>query len=251
MLLEMDTLLHFNFLQETTYKMFKHESQNVQILCCDGGNVFLNKTFLSLHSPMLMDIFNEFPESETVTIMIPASKEELKMILEILIGRKVVSPKKDIISNAIEMFHIMFGFDKDIEVREKPKIRYESLKIKVSSDHSANKITGNPNLKNLKKEPTEDKKYNCLICGKAFTTSYNLSNHEVVHTKIKNHECFQCGRKFGTKSILYNHEKTHNKEECALCDKFFSCKLFYSRHLQKHELNDQDISTYLALSNLK
>ena len=251
MLLEMDTLVHLNFLQETAYKMFKHESQNVQILCNDGGNALLNKTFLSLHSPMLRDILNEFPQSETVSIMIPASKEELNMILEILMGRNVVSSKKDIISNAFELFHIMFGFDKDIEVREKPKIRHESLKFKLSGDHFDSKNIGNPNLKNLKKEPTEDKKYNCLMCGKGFTTGYNLSNHEVVHTKIKNYECFQCGRKFGTKSILYNHEKTHNKEKCALCDKFFSCKLFYSRHLLKHNLNDQEMSTYLALSNLK
>ena len=235
MILEFDRLLHFNFLQETAYKMFKEESQNVQILCNDGGMVSLNKTFLSLHSPMLMNILKEFPESEAVAILIPASKEEVKMLLELLMGRKVVSQDKDVVVHVIEIFNLVFGTDKEIEVRENPKIR--------------------PLNQNLKKqeftEIFEDKKYPCTICGKAFTTSYNLSNHEVVHTKIKNHECPQCGRKFGTKSILYNHEKTHNKEQCALCDKFFSCKLFYSRHLQKHNLFDQVMSTYLAMSNLK
>ena len=96
MVLELDKLLHFNFLQETAYKMLKEESQNVQILCNDGGIVSLNKTFLSLHSPMLMDILKEFPESETVSIMIPASKEEVEMLLEILMGRKVVTHEKEV-----------------------------------------------------------------------------------------------------------------------------------------------------------
>ena len=255
MVLEFDKLLHFNFLQETAYKMLKEESQNVQILCNDGGIISLNKTFLSLHSSMLMDIFKEFPESEIISIMIPASKEEVNMLLEILMGRKVVSNEKEVIINVIEIFNLVFGYDKEIEIREKPKFR--PLKLDSTDNHSDNKQFGHPNLRKLKQEfkqlteISEDKKYPCKMCGKAFTTSYNLSNHEVVHTKIKNHECPQCGRKFGTKSILYNHEKTHNKEKCALCDKFFSCKLFYSRHLQKHNLFDHELSTYLAISNLK
>ena len=255
MVLELDTLLHFNFLQETAHKMLTQESQNVQILCNDGGIVSLNKTFLSLHSPLMMDMFKEFPGSETVSILIPASKEEVNMLLEILMGRKVISHEKEVIVNVIEIFNIVFGADKEIEVREKPKIR--PLKLELTDNHSGSKQFGNPNLNKLKQEfkrlteISEDKKYPCSMCGKAFTTSYNLSNHEVVHTKIKNHECPQCGRKFGTKSILYNHEKTHNKEKCALCDKFFSSKLFYSRHLQKHNLLDQEMSTYVAISNLK
>ena len=45
---------------------------------------------------MLMDILKEFPESETVSIMIPASKEEVEMLLEILMGRKVVTHEKEV-----------------------------------------------------------------------------------------------------------------------------------------------------------
>lgn len=56
-----------------------------------------------------------------------------------------------------------------------------------------------------------NRKYQCAMCGKFFTTSGHLARHNRIHTGIKNHVCpFKgCNARFSRQDNCMQHYKTH------------------------------------------
>ena len=82
-----------------------------------------------------------------------------------------------------------------------------------------------------------DKRYECDVCHKKFTTQRYCEGHKLLHTQGCIYECKECHKKFLTTSLLKKHEALHeleskandenqssatgetNKLECPICHK--------------------------------
>ncbi|XP_060783291.1 zinc finger protein 776 isoform X2 [Neoarius graeffei] len=79
--------------------------------------------------------------------------------------------------------------------------------------------------------------HRCELCGKRFTHSRSLERHQLVHTGERPHRCPQCGRSFSRLGNLERHQRIHTGErpyECGACGKRFSRIEYLKRHQQIH-----------------
>jgi len=84
------------------------------------------------------------------------------------------------------------------------------------------------------KEEDKDRRFECDVCKRLFTTCSNLKAHERLHSGEKPHTCKQCNYASVRKSDLKKHERTHTGEkpyECTVCSRLFT----QSSHLKVHE----------------
>lgn len=83
----------------------------------------------------------------------------------------------------------------------------------------------------------DQKRWQCLLCEKSYTTKHNLVTHILDHNGIKPHLCMVCGKYFKQLSHLNTHMLTHDNIKphvCTICSKSFTQVSHLKRHLTVH-----------------
>ena len=83
----------------------------------------------------------------------------------------------------------------------------------------------------------QEKPHKCLVCHKAYQTSYQLERHVEAQHKGATYKCKSCDRRYSTKHGLRMHELAHVssfKHLCPVCGKGFNFKSDYTSHLCQH-----------------
>ncbi|XP_019387822.1 PREDICTED: zinc finger protein 366 [Crocodylus porosus] len=89
----------------------------------------------------------------------------------------------------------------------------------------------------------EQKRWQCPMCEKSYTSKYNLVTHILGHSGIKPHACSRCGKLFKQLSHLHTHMLTHQgtrPHKCQVCHKAFT----QTSHLKRHMMQHSDIKPY-------
>ncbi|NWU68277.1 ZN710 protein, partial [Pterocles burchelli] len=87
------------------------------------------------------------------------------------------------------------------------------------------------------------KRWQCRMCEKSYTSKYNLVTHILGHNGIKPHSCPHCSKLFKQPSHLQTHLLTHQgtrPHKCGVCGKAFT----QTSHLKRHMLLHSDIKPY-------
>ncbi|XP_029416438.1 LOW QUALITY PROTEIN: zinc finger protein 14-like [Nannospalax galili] len=87
------------------------------------------------------------------------------------------------------------------------------------------------------KTHTQEKRYACSVCGKAFYKRAHLNAHQRTHTGEKPYDCKECGKTFRLKSFLVVHQRIHTGEKpfaCITCGKSFKQRTSLYTHLRIH-----------------
>ena len=88
-----------------------------------------------------------------------------------------------------------------------------------------------------------EKKFNCKVCHRSYSTKHNLSQHTKIHDESKAFKCDVCLKHFYQKSSLIKHYRTHTGEKpfaCQFCDKKFAVK----SNLTQHEATHSEIKSF-------
>ncbi|XP_053222208.1 zinc finger protein 710 [Podarcis raffonei] len=88
-----------------------------------------------------------------------------------------------------------------------------------------------------------EKRWQCRLCEKSYTSKYNLVTHILGHNGIKPHSCPHCSKLFKQPSHLQTHLLTHQgtrPHKCQVCHKAFT----QTSHLKRHMLLHSDIKPY-------
>jgi hypothetical protein len=83
----------------------------------------------------------------------------------------------------------------------------------------------------------DQKRWQCQLCEKSYTTKHNLVTHILDHNGIKPHLCMVCGKYFKQLSHLNTHMLTHDNIKphvCTICSKSFTQVSHLKRHLTVH-----------------
>ncbi|XP_060073215.1 uncharacterized protein LOC132553029 [Ylistrum balloti] len=83
----------------------------------------------------------------------------------------------------------------------------------------------------------EQKRWQCHLCEKSYTTKHNLVAHILDHNNIKPHLCMVCGKYFKQLSHLNTHMLTHDNirpHKCDICGKGFTQISHLKRHTAVH-----------------
>jgi hypothetical protein len=146
---------------------------------------------LSLHSPLLKNIFETLSETSEIVVIVPdVEKTELKSLLRVMYGIEEVafvsgSTLEALGLDSFKSFVVFEDFEDlvnevtiDVETAPVPTDKFENNSIinVVSSENTPPiELSGNPkdtSEKNLANDtPTEVTKFACNICDKTFKTS--------------------------------------------------------------------------------
>ncbi|XP_061451244.1 zinc finger protein 710 [Rhineura floridana] len=88
-----------------------------------------------------------------------------------------------------------------------------------------------------------EKRWQCRLCEKSYTSKYNLVTHILGHNGIKPHSCPHCSKLFKQPSHLQTHLLTHQgtrPHKCQECHKAFT----QTSHLKRHMLLHSDVKPY-------
>ncbi|XP_076859672.1 uncharacterized protein znf366 [Brachyhypopomus gauderio] len=83
----------------------------------------------------------------------------------------------------------------------------------------------------------DQKRWQCRMCEKSYTSKYNLVTHILGHSGIKPHGCSLCGKLFKQLSHLHTHMLTHQgarPHKCQVCHKAFTQTSHLKRHMMQH-----------------
>ncbi|XP_038169437.1 zinc finger protein 710 isoform X2 [Arvicola amphibius] len=87
------------------------------------------------------------------------------------------------------------------------------------------------------------KRWQCRMCEKSYTSKYNLVTHILGHNGIKPHSCPHCSKLFKQPSHLQTHLLTHQgtrPHKCQVCHKAFT----QTSHLKRHMLLHSEVKPY-------
>lgn len=87
----------------------------------------------------------------------------------------------------------------------------------------------------------DQKRWQCHLCEKSYTTKHNLVTHILDHNGIKPHLCMVCNKYFKQLSHLNTHMLTHDNIKphvCVICSKSFTQVSHLKRHQAVH-LSDE------------
>ncbi|KAM8960025.1 zinc finger protein 646 [Pelodytes ibericus] len=80
--------------------------------------------------------------------------------------------------------------------------------------------------------------YKCSICLKQFFNPMAIKNHLRTHTAEKRFQCLECGKAFRSSRELICHNRVHTGERpfhCPTCNRGFSSKLTLRHHQRSHK----------------
>uniref|UniRef100_H3B0Z6 Zinc finger protein 366 n=1 Tax=Latimeria chalumnae TaxID=7897 RepID=H3B0Z6_LATCH len=115
---------------------------------------------------------------------------------------------------------------------EDNKHKVERVDVNIQIDDSYYVDVGN-----------DQKRWQCRMCEKSYTSKYNLVTHILGHNGIKPHACSQCGKLFKQLSHLHTHMLTHQgtrPHKCQVCHKAFT----QTSHLKRHMMQHSDVKPY-------
>ncbi len=100
------------------------------------------------------------------------------------------------------------------------------------------------NLKRHFKTHTGIKEFVCLECNDAFFTKCELKRHNLKHSRIKDHKCHICNAAYGARGALKQHlANKHNIEKiiysCNRCQKTFISPTGLKRHKLTHDIENK------------
>lgn len=118
-------------------------------------------------------------------------------------------------------------FESEVHGEQSKKLQMDRLDINVQIDDSY----------------LVEKRWQCRLCEKSYTSKYNLVTHILGHNGIKPHSCPHCNKLFKQPSHLQTHLLTHQgtrPHKCEVCHKAFT----QTSHLKRHMLLHSDIKPY-------
>ena len=81
------------------------------------------------------------------------------------------------------------------------------------------------------------RRWQCLLCPKIYSSKHNLVTHILGHSGIKPHACPVCGKLFKQSSHLQTHALTHTNVKpysCQVCSRMFTQASHVKRHMAVH-----------------
>uniref|UniRef100_A0A8C8RJS6 Zinc finger protein 710 n=1 Tax=Pelusios castaneus TaxID=367368 RepID=A0A8C8RJS6_9SAUR len=119
-----------------------------------------------------------------------------------------------------------------VDTERNKKAQLDRLDINVQIDDSY-----------LVEAGDRQKRWQCRMCEKSYTSKYNLVTHILGHNGIKPHSCPHCSKLFKQPSHLQTHLLTHQgtrPHKCEVCSKAFT----QTSHLKRHMLLHTDVKPY-------
>ena len=240
--LELEEDRHLQFVQEQVEQLRLLED-DLTIVCSGGHTLLTNSSFLGLHSAVVREA-----GQQDATLLVPASREEVGLLYELLVRGEVTSRNRDQLETVTSLLHSLGirnnGSISNITAKVKVK-KSQSQKFKnkwtkiepedpLDGENLLNESTGDFDEK-LNVSASEDGSFNCPKCDKDFPILGRLRAHLIVHTKEKNYQCKECGKCFGTAGILSNHLGVHFPTPCDKCERTFAQKSSFKKHMmQEH-----------------
>ena len=88
---------------------------------------------------------------------------------------------------------------------------------------------------------SEERKYQCSNCEKAFTLPHDLKRHNRIHTGERPFECYKCEKRFRVNAYLKTHLMIHEGVKpfkCNTCGQDFTQSSDMKRHMLKHNIGE-------------
>lgn len=143
-----------------------------------------------------------------------------------------------------EKFHILYDFPDNFEDIDDPVDANNVPNNLFQCDICHTSLSNIMDFINHKRSHPNDNPFECSKCSKKFPTSSTLNLH--IKTDHSNDDetmefkCNICNKRFATNRNLESHKLNHQQQQCYICHKMVSKKVFL-RHCMATHLNFQQI----------